>query len=315
MKKRISRLASFLLALVLLVGCQAKTKPADKTGADKTSTDKKVVTVTTSFIYDAVKEIAGDKVDIKLVIPYGEDPHLYHAKPEDLKKIKEADLVLYHGLHFEGKMVDVLEKKGHAITKDFKDDELIYLDEEGSKVVDPHFWFDIDLYKKAVKNVADELAGLLPDEKANFEKNYTAYAEKLDQLKTELTEKINQIPKESRYLITPHDAFNYFSRLFKMEVVAPQGVSTDSEVSNADIEKTAEFIVKNKIKAIFTESTTNPEKMKKLQEICKAKGFEVKVVSGEGQELYSDSLADKGEGHTYIDMYRQNVDLIVNNLK
>ena len=146
MKKRISRLASFLLALVLLVGCQAKTKPADKTGADKTSTDKKVVTVTTSFIYDAVKEIAGDKVDIKLVIPYGEDPHLYHAKPEDLKKIKEADLVLYHGLHFEGKMVDVLEKKGHAITKDFKDDELIYLDEEGSKVVDPHFWFDIDLY-------------------------------------------------------------------------------------------------------------------------------------------------------------------------
>ncbi|WP_297378374.1 zinc ABC transporter substrate-binding protein [uncultured Helcococcus sp.] len=266
-------------------------------------------------MYDAVKEIAGDKVDIKLVIPYGEDPHLYHAKPEDLKKIKEADLVLYHGLHFEGKMEDVLENKGHAITKDFKYNELIYIDEEGSKVVDPHFWFDIDLYKKAVKNVASELETLIPDEKENFEKNYTAYAEKLDQLKVELSEKINQIPEGSRYLITPHDAFNYFSRLFKMEVVAPQGVSTDSEVSNADIEKTAEFIVKNKIKAIFTESTTNPEKMKKLQEICKAKGFEVKVVSGEGQELYSDSLADKGEGHTYIDMYRQNVDLIVNNLK
>ena len=310
MKKRITGLVSFLLALVLLVGCQAKTNPTGKEDSDK-----KVVTVTTSFIYDAVKEIAGDKVDIRLVIPYGEDPHLYHAKPEDLKKIQDADLVLYHGLHFEGKMVDVLEKKGHAITKDFKENELIYMDEEGSKVVDPHFWFDIDLYKKAVKNVANELAGLLPDEKENFEKNYTTYAEKLDKLKTELTEKINQIPEGSRYLITPHDAFNYFSRLFKMEVVAPQGVSTDSEVSNADIEKTAEFIVKNKIKAIFTESTTNPEKMKKLQEICKAKGFEVKVVSGEGQELYSDSLADKGEGHTYIDMYRQNVDLIVNNLK
>ena len=310
MKKRISRLASFLLALVLLVGCQSNKKPTYKEGSDK-----KVVTITTSFIYDAVKEVAGDKVDIKLVIPYGEDPHLYHAKPEDLKKIKEADLVLYHGLHFEGKMVDVLEKKGHAITKDFKDNELIYMDEEGSKVVDPHFWFDIDLYKKAVKNIANELETLIPDEKENFEKNYTTYAEKLDQLKAELTEKINQIPEGSRYLITPHDAFNYFSRLFKMEVVAPQGVSTDSEVSNADIEKTAEFIVKNKIKAIFTESTTNPEKMKKLQEICKAKGFEVKVVSGEGQELYSDSLADKGEGHTYIDMYRQNVDLIVNNLK
>ena len=57
-------------------------------------------------------------------------------------------------------------------------------------------------------------------------------------------------------------------------------------------------------------------RMEKLKEAVKAKGFDVKVVSGDGKELFSDSLAPKGQdGDTYIDMYRHNVDLIVENLK
>lgn len=98
--------------------------------------------------------------------------------------------------------------------------------------------------------------------------------------------------------------------------MAPQGVSTDSEVSNKDLEDTAKFIAEKKIKAIFAESTTNPERMEKLREVVKANGFDVKVVSGDGQELFSDSLAKKGEPcDNYIDMYKHNVDLMVENLK
>ena len=120
----------------------------------------------------------------------------------------------------------------------------------------------------------------------------------------------------SRYLITPHDAFNYFSRAYNIKVVAPQGVSTDSEVANKDIESTANFIVEHKVPAIFAESTTDPARMEKLKEMCKAKGFDVKVVSGDGNELFSDSLAPSGQdGDNYIDMYKHNVDLIVDNLK
>ena len=101
-----------------------------------------------------------------------------------------------------------------------------------------------------------------------------------------------------------------------MTVVAPQGVSTNSEVANADIEKTADFIVEHKVKAVFAESTTNPERMKKLQEIVQSKGFDVEIVGGEGNELFSDSLAPAGQkGDTFIDMYRFDVDLIVRHLK
>ncbi len=307
-----SNMVGFLLVFalfLLLVSCE----PAANL---QNGSQKKIVTVTTSFIYDMVNNIADDKVKLELIIPYGVDPHLYQAKPEDLEKIKRADLLLYHGLHFEGKMQDILKKDGHAITSTFKNEDLINMVEDGFEVVDPHFWFDLSLYKEAFKNTCDELVRLIPEEKENFENKTALYLEELDALHEESKKKIDEIDEKSRFLITPHDAFNYFSRSYNIEVVAPQGISTESEVSNADMENTAQFIVDHEIKSIFTESTTNPEKMKKLQEICKSKGFEVFVIHGEGKELFSDSLAPEGEvGDTFIDMFRHNVDLIVDNLK
>ena len=263
-----------------------------------------------------VNQLAGDMVDKELIIPAGEDPHLYVAKPEDLKKISEADMVLFHGLHFEGKMQEVLEKKGYAVASTFSEDKVGKMEEDGETIIDPHFWFDIDLYKEAASNAGAKLAELLPEKKDEIEKNTKDYLEKLTALDEENKKALDELPEGGRYLITPHDAFNYFSRRYNIEVVAPQGVSTDSEVANKDIDKTVDFIVEHKVKAIFAESTTDPARMEKLKEACKAKGFDVKVVSGEGNELFSDSLAPEGQsGDTYIDMYKHNVKLITENLK
>ena len=311
-------LKKLLIVLAMLIIASSCSKNADKTHleANKQGDGKKIVTVTTSFLYDMVDNLVGDKVEKEFIIPAGEDPHLYTAKPQDLEKIKKADLLLYHGLHFEGKMVDVLEKKGSAVSRTFKKEDIGEMEEGGKVVVDPHFWFDIKLYKEATKNAAEDLEKLLPEENESIEKNLESYLAKLDELDKENKEKISSIPEASRYLITPHDAFNYFSRAYNIPVKAPQGVSTDSEVANKDIEDTVNFIVKNKVKAIFAESTTDPMRMEKLKEAVKAKGFDVKVVSGEGKELFSDSLASEGQvGDNYIDMYKHNVDLIVENLK
>ena len=296
-----------LVALLFMVGCQKTTT---------TTKAKPTVTVTTSFLYDMVLNIAKDDVTLDLIMPAGEDPHLYVAQPKDLQKIQKADLVLYHGLHFEGKMIEILEKRGVAVTKDFNKSSVQQTEENGVQETDPHFWFNIELYKQATKTASDQLIKLVPDKADQFKKNTQEYLQKLDQLIKESKEMLAQIPQDSRYLITPHDAFNYFSKFFNMTVMAPQGVSTNSEVSNQDIEKTAQFIVDHKIKAIFAESTTDPARMTKLQEITKAKGFDVKVVHGQNQELFSDSLAPKGQpGDNYIDMVKHNIKLMVDNLK
>ena len=308
-----------LIAMLIFATSCSNNKDSNaniKSEDTKSTSDKKVVTVTTSFLYDMVDNLVGDKVEKELIIPAGEDPHLYTAKPQDLEKLKKADLVLYHGLHFEGKMVDVLEKKGSAVSRTFKKEDIGEMEENGKVIIDPHFWFDLKLYKEATKNAAEDLIKLLPDQKESIEKNLESYTAKLDKLDSENKEKISSIPESSRYLITPHDAFNYFSRAYNIPVKAPQGVSTDSEVANKDIEDTVNFIVDHKIKAIFAESTTDPARMEKLKESVKAKGFDVKVVSGEGNELFSDSLAPLGQaGDNFIDMYKHNVDLIVENLK
>ncbi|MEQ9764428.1 zinc ABC transporter substrate-binding protein [Streptococcus sp. ZJ151] len=312
MKKILKCLSLLLLVLVGLTACGSK----ETSQASNAKHDKPVVTVTTSFLNDMVKQLAGDYVKRELIIPAGEDPHLYVAKSSDLKKLQKADLVLYHGLHFEGKMVDALERKGTAVTKNFTKKDIGTMDEDGKEVVDPHFWFDINLYQKAVKEASEELKSLLPEHQKEIAKNTKKYLADLDKLDQWNKDALSVIPKESRYLVTPHDAFNYFARRYDFTLYAPQGVSTDSEVANSDMMETVNLINKHHIKAIFTESTTNPERMKKLQEAVAAKGGKVDVVSGEGKELFSDSLAPEGQdGDSYIDMYKHNTKLIVDSLK
>lgn len=308
------KIAASVLALVLslcLVAChgQANLKPS-------TTDDRPLVTVTTSFLNDMVKVLADDYVRRDLIIPAGEDPHLYLAKASDLTKLQSADLVLYHGLHFEGKMIDALEQTGVAVTKSFADSDLNEMDDDGQTVTDPHFWFDIRLYKQAVLVASEELQQLVPKHKAAIAQNTETYLNDLDALDAWNKEQLAQLPEGSRYLVTPHDAFNYFARQYGFTLYAPQGISTDSEVANSDMIATVNMIINHNIKAIFTESTTNPARMEKLREAVAARGGQVEVVSGEGKELFSDSLAPEGhDGDSYIEMYRHNVGLIVTHLK
>ncbi|WP_425538997.1 metal ABC transporter solute-binding protein, Zn/Mn family [Microaceticoccus formicicus] len=316
--KKIILVIGLVLAM-LLTACTPVNKNENKNESvndNKVSDDKKIVASSTSFINDMVKVLAGDFVQRELIIPAGEDPHVYVAKPEDLNKIKNANLVLYHGLHFEGKMIEMLEKVGQNITSEFSGEDTTIMEDDGETVLDPHFWFDLNLYKKAITKVAEHLEKLVPEKSKEIKENLNVYMTKLDELDKENRELLDQIPKESRYLVTPHDAFNYFSRYYNIEVVAPQGVSTQSEVANKDLEDTASLIAEKKIKAIFAETTTDPQRMEKLKEIVRSKGSDVKVVSGHGNELFSDSLAPEGEkGDSFIDMYRHNVKLISDNLK
>ena len=304
-----------IIAVAMMTACAGN---AGNMTSGPTEKSKKLnVVVTTSFLEDMVNVLAGDKVDTQLIIPAGEDPHTYEAKPEDNTKLQNADLVLYHGLHFEGKMIELLEAiNAVSVSQNFDESKIGRMEEDGETVIDPHFWFDIDLYKQATKEAAKALQVKLPDLKDEIEENLQAYLKKLDELDTYNREQLNMIPADRRILITPHDAFNYFSRRYDITVKAPQGVSTDAELSNSDMAETAAYIVEHQIKAIFAETTTDPARMEKLKESCKAKGFDVTVVAGEGKELFSDSLAPKGQaGDTYIDMYRHNIDLIVSNLK
>lgn len=297
------------LTVLFLTACSGETAAENN--------DKPNLAVTTTFIHDMVSvlESGVEGFNTEMIIPAGEDPHVYEPKASDLRVLGNADITLYHGLNFEGRMTAVLTE-GVSVTEDFRYDSLEEMEEDTGTVTDPHFWFDIRLYKQAFTVVKDTLIEHNPDDAELYEQNYADYLKELDELNQFVMERINEIPEDSRMLITPHDAFGYLQSSYDIEVHAPQGFSTDSEVSNNEIQATAELITDKNIKSIFVETTTNPDRMTRLKEIVRSRGGDVEVVSGEDKELLSDSLAPRGRsGDTYLTMYRHNINIIADHLK
>jgi len=124
--------------------------------------------------------------------------------------------------------------------------------------------------------------------------------------------KAAELPKEKRILITSHDAYNYFGRAYGFQVVGLQGVSTVTEAGLADMAKLVDFIKKNRVKAIFVESSVSPAT---IQRIAKDAGVRV------GGELFSDAMGTPGQmenGYdlgTYEGMIKHNLTTIVEALK
>ncbi len=304
-------LKKFLLALVLTVfafSCGSKSTENSKADEGKIK-----VTTTLNYYVNLLEEIGKDKVKVTGLMGEGEDPHLYVATAGDIEKLENADLVVYGGLHLEGKMVEIFENlKDKAVLDLGAQLDPSKLVEEEKGVYDPHVWFNTEFWAIQAKAVANKLSELDPANKEFYINNLASYLKELDKATKYVQDKINEIPENSRVLITAHDAFGYFASQFGLEVKAIQGVSTDSEIGTKEINELADFIVANKIKAIFVESSVNHKSIESLQEAVRAKGFEVKI----GGELYSDSMGDAEHNtDTYIKTLKFNADTIANALK
>ena len=302
---------SLALMLLALAGCGKD--------AAQDSQKKLNVVATTTMLTDLVKEIGGDHVSVQGLMGPGVDPHLYQASAGDVTTMSKADVVVYNGVHLEGKMgsiFDNLTKQNKAtirVSDAIDPATLLDFDEEdGVKTKDPHIWFDVANWKLAAKAVYEGLAKADPAHKEDFKKRYDAYLTKLDETDAYIKAQAESIPKESRVLVTAHDAFQYFARAYGFEVKGLQGVSTATEAGTQDVNELVQFIVDHKIKAIFVESSVPHKTIEAVQEACKAKGWNVTI----GGELYSDSLGSEGtEGGTYIGMVKANIDTIAKALK
>ena len=296
-----------VLFSVSLLGCK-DTRPKD---------GKFHIVTTTSMITDLVQNIGGDKVAVQGLMGAGVDPHLYKASEGDVSKLSNANMIIYSGLHLEGKLVEVFEKmkrqkiKTIAVSDNMEKKELI-----GSTLFasnyDPHIWFDVKNWEQITIYVEKQLSEALPEHKEYFKANAAIYLEKLKVLKQEIEAEIATLPEDKRRLVTAHDAFNYFGKAYKFDVVGLQGLSTATEAGVQDVQKTATYIIDHKVKAVFIESSVPRRTVEALQAAVNSKNHEVVI----GGTLFSDALGNPGtpEG-TYIGMFKFNVHTIVNALK
>jgi len=293
--RRIVILAS--LALMVAPACAQDNAP-----------QKLPVVASFSILADIVKNVGGDRVDVKSLVGPNADAHVYSPSPADAKTLADAKLVVTNGLGFEGWIGRLIKSSNSkapnlVLSKGIKPRKLAggHQHDHGHNHGngDPHAWQSVANVKIYVANLRDGLIAADPAGKAAYEANAAAYLAKLDALDREVRERIAGIPADRRKIITTHDAFGYFKDAYGVEFIAPQGVSTDSEASARDVARIIQQIRKQKIPAVFLENVSDPRLLKRIAEETGAKM---------GGTLYSDALTDeKGPAPTYIDLIRHNI--------
>lgn len=303
------------LISVLSIGLAQEDKLAGLKPVPVSDTRPLRVTTTTNFITDLVQQVGGKRVQVTGLMGPGVDPHLYKASAGDVRKLQQADLVLYGGLDLEGKMVELLERnpKAIAVTSRIPAERLLKpaATMPSSMRTDPHVWFDPSLWRFTAEVVRDALSRLDPAGASLYQAQAGAYQKRLDQLDAFARKELSRVPQGQRVLITAHDAFGYFGKRYGFEVRGVQGISTVSEAGTRDIQDLAKFIVERKIKAVFIETSVPQRTIEAVVAAVKARGWQLKI----GGSLFSDAAGNPGtpEG-TYVGMVEHNVRTIVNGL-
>ncbi|MFG1427329.1 metal ABC transporter substrate-binding protein [Roseixanthobacter glucoisosaccharinicivorans] len=303
-----------LLAAALVLGVTPALAQSDA-GAPAA---KLPVVASFSILGDFVKNVGGDRIAMTTIVGPNSDTHVYQPTPSDAKKLAAAKVIFVNGLGFEGWMDRLVKASGTKATvvvatvgitpRERTADEPQDDDDKPKKdahaghdhgPIDPHAWQSVANAKVYVANIRDGLIAADPAGKDAYTANAAAYLAKLDALQADVVKAVATIPDDHRRIITSHDAFGYFGDAYGLKLLAPEGVSTESEASAKDVGRIIRQIKAQKVPAVFLENVTNP---RLVDRIAKESGAKV------GGTLYSDALSDdKGPATTYIDMVHYNL--------
>ena len=305
------------LAIPVMATFVSGCKPTESRTLKREGAEPIAVVCTTGMVADMVRTVGGKHVKVTQLMRAGVDPHLYKTSTNDVSALKRAEMIFYSGLHLEANFVSVFdslskEKPVYALAEELNRWHHDRLLKTRGKTHDPHIWFDVSLWKLTAKLVADRLGDFDPKNAGVYAENARRYMKKLDVLHEWCKNELSKIPSERRVLVTAHDAFSYFGKAYGVEVRAIQGVSTASEASLKHVEELIAYMVDNRIKSVFVETSVKKDSVRQVIDGCKQKGHTVAL----GGELFSDAMGQDGtpEG-TYVGMLRHNVNTIVKALK
>ncbi|MGQ0603060.1 MAG: metal ABC transporter solute-binding protein, Zn/Mn family [Anaerolineales bacterium] len=325
MVRKLSLTLATLLA-ALLAACQ----PTPIVPPAPAAASQLKVAATNSILGDLVQNVAGDRVELFVLVGADGDTHTYEPTPGDSRTLAEADLVFENGLEFESWIDDLYTSSGSKAIRVAASDGIEPLEggeyheeaghneggtpeaeeEHGHGEFDPHIWHSVPNAIQMVKNIRAALASADAANAAEYQANTDAFIVRLQELDNYLTTQVNTLPAERRKLITNHDALGYFANAYGFTIVgdALGSVSTEAaEPSAAQIAEVADAIRREGVPVLFTE---NIEGSQVIEQIAREAGVKV------APALYTDALGPAGsEGATYLTMMRYNVDVIVSALR
>lgn len=266
--------------------------------------EKARVVTTFSILADITREIGGDDIQLTNLVGADADAHVFEPAPAQVRAVLEADLVIANGLGFEPWLERLLangEARGTRIDASKGVVPMTVL-EHDQRLVDPHAWQSLGNAEIYARNITQALVQLVPARAAAFEARRDSWLGRLGALRQSIAPRLMALPPERRRVLTSHDAFGYFAQEWRLQFLAAQGVSDAAEPSAAEVAALIRQLRAEGVRAIFVENIRDARLVKQIAEEAGARV---------GGTLYSDALAAEGPASTYLGMYRQNVERLL----
>lgn len=299
----------FILLIILLI--LFFTISNDK---NKSSNEEVTVGMTTFALYDIVKHIATEDVNVINILPFGVDPHSFEPTPKLMASMEKSSLIFYSGAGLEPWAANFNFKNKAVNISEFVDLQELEEDEhehEGhhhshESGLDPHYWLDFDNMKKASNVITQELIKVVPQNRELFLKNQAQYILMLENLDEMYKTKLSQCSNDT--VIVSHNALGYIAKRYDFTVESLTGLSPESEPSAQDINRIFEHIKEDGADTIFFENFVNDKLIKNI-----AKDANIKF---ELFEPLGNITADEAKaGLTYEDIMKKNLQKLAEALK
>ncbi len=308
----------YIALLLLLVGC---TQTPSKDMAWFQESKKLKVLTSTAMIHDIVDQVGGEHVHSIPLIRGELDPHSYELVKGDDEKFMVADLIFYNGLGLEHglSLRQNLEHNPKAIAVttpilERRSGSILIVDGQ----YDPHVWMDISLWMETVDPIVEALCEKDPIHADVYRARGSLLLEKMRKADMEALTRLQAIPSEKRFLVTSHDAFNYFTRRYLADsgekawmkrCEAPEGLSPEAQMSVTDLIAILNHVENFHITVLFPESNVSRDSLKKILSAASEKGLPVRLCP---HNLYGDSM---GGASSYLEMIEHNVAVIAGELE
>ena len=272
--------------------------------------DRIRVVATFSVIGDMVTNVAGDRVDLVVLVGPGGDTELFKPSLADGKSVAEATIVFMNDLNdeFEPWLEPLLKQVKFSGTKIVvsrgvktvtSSEERAPRSKSAEEEIDQHAWLDPKNGVIYVRNIAAALAKSDPANAADYRARAAAYIKELQAIDAWAKAEIAAVPPPKRRVLASHDSLQYLAKAYGITLLSINGWTNNSEPSAAELARLAQQIRREGIHALFLDSITDPRAM---QQIAKETGASI------GGILYGDSLSKPGdEADTYLKMIRHDV--------
>ena len=295
-----------MMALAVLTACRQKNSPVDS---------GRLQVVTTLFpLYDFVRNVGGDSVEVTLLLPPGVEPHSFEPKPEDVLKVARADVFIYTSLEMEPwaeKLVNGVARSGKPVKLQAgagarylaaaggADDDHHRHEGTHQGARDPHIWLDIRNAMLMVDTIAGSLAKSAPAKRELFLANAAAYKKQLAALENRYKSGLAEC-KSREFIHGGHYAFAYLADCYQLNYISAFGVSAESEPSPRRLVELVKTVRQHKLDYIFYEELLSPRIAETIATETGAKLLKLHGV----HNLTRDELDG---GATYLSLMEQNL--------